>query len=214
MGARPREDQADPRWLDAGSGGSRPTNGLIMPVPPGWPQPPADWVAPPDWVPPAEWPDPAEGMATPWRLPLAGAAAPVGAGRAGSLRARFRHRRTRGGPAATGARGGRARLAVARRGGGHVFRRDLILTFRHLRVWVQYDVALFVGFWACLYALIDENGHTQLAGLLLALSRLRFAVPLRTQRPAKATRPANARRLQPPVPPSSSEAQVAQAPDA
>jgi hypothetical protein len=201
--------------------GWRPVNGRFMPVPPGWPQPPADWVAPEGWVPPPTWPLPPTGWPrpesrSPAEVKLAMAAARavyviglvvVGLDVAYPLQMH----------------GVGALLLLWPVWIALICLINLGLSFRGLRVYRPYDVAIFVGIWALLYADIDVNldetppAPAAAAAFVSAAVVFALALLLRKYRPARATAlPKNLWLQQalaqvPPAP--SSDASTAGAPD-
>jgi hypothetical protein len=200
-----------PGWMRVPAGW-RPTNGRFMPVPPGWPQPPADWIAPNDWEPPSTWPDPPRG----WPRPDHRSAVEVrrfwAAARASCV---------------TGVL--LAALEVARPlilDGLSVLLLfvpvwiatmclvNLVASRRHLRVFVSYYLAICVALWACIYALDESVSWARLAAFGLAALVVVLSIPLRSQRPARATRlPKNLRQIQAHSTPAA-DASIASAPDA
>jgi hypothetical protein len=178
-----------PGWMRVPVGW-RPVNGPFMPVPPGWPQPAADWVAPAGWVPPPTWPPPPNG----WPRPDNRSPAEVRLAKA-AARAVY--------VIGLVVVGLDVVYPLPVHGVGAVLLlwpvwialmccEDLVLSFRGLRIYRPYDVALFVGIWACLYADIHADlgevpPRAEGAALVLAVLVFALAFFLRKYRPSRAT---------------------------
>jgi hypothetical protein len=191
--------------------GWRPTNGPFMPVPPGWPQPAADWTAPKDWEPPATWPDPPRG----WPRPDHRSASEVRrfwvVARASCV---F-------GLLLVGL--DIARPVMFNGLGGVVLAFPALIAFmclvnlavsrRHLRMFVLDHVATCAALWGLLYGLEESVLWARLAAFGLAACAVALAIPLRSQRPAPATQlPKNPQQARP-QPTPAPDASIGMAPD-
>ena len=170
--------------------GWRPVNGPFMPVPPGWPQPAADWVAPAGWVPPPTWPPPPKGWPHPESRSPAEVRLALGAARAVYVI----------GLVVVGLdvayplqmHGVGVLLLLWPVGIALICLVNLSLAFRGLRFFRPYDVAVFVGIWALLYADFHADlGEAPPApaggALLCAAVVFALAFVLRKYRPSRAT---------------------------
>lgn len=201
--------------------GWRPVNGPFMPVPPGWPQPPADWVAPAGWTPPPTWPPPPTG----WPRPESRSPAEVRLAR-GSAQAVYVL-----GLVVVGldveyplpVHGVGALLLLWPVWIALICLVNLAVSFRGLRMFRPYDVALFVGIWGLLYVDIHlDLGRVpplaEVGALVCSALVFAFASLLRKYRPSRATAlPKNLWLQQavaalPPAP--TSDAPISAAPDA
>jgi len=179
--------------------GWRPVNGPFMPVPPGWPQPVADWVAPSGWVPPATWPEPPKGWPRPESRSPAELRRAMAAARVVYVIGFAVFGVEVADPLPVNAVG--ALLLLWPLLVAVMCLINLVVSFRGLRMFPPYQVALFVGFWALLYADVGKVGHAELSAFVLAVIEFALAAVLGRQRPSKATRLPNNLWRQPAPPP-------------
>jgi hypothetical protein len=189
-----------------------PASGPFMPVPPGWPQPAADWVAPPGWMPPQTWPDPPKGWPRPDLRSPAEIRRQMASARAIDVIGLVVFALEVVDPLPLHGPG--AVILLAPFVIALICLINLVLSFRSLRVFPPFEAAYVVGIWSCLYATIDDVGDARLSALVLAAVVFALAFLLRKQRLSAATLfPKNLWLEQPVTPPPPTGNKAAQSSD-